>query len=486
MAQGCALERDTYFDSVMLMGVAARLNERAGVRSASLMMGTETNKRLLRDAGLLTAEGEAASANDLIIAVDGEDVDAALADARRLLAADDTPGGEPEAAARPRSLVQAVAEQAADVALISTPGAYAAAEALKAVRLGLHVFLFSDNVSVEDEIALKRAGRERGRLVMGPDCGTAIIDGVGLGFANAVRPGAIGLIGASGTGTQQVSTLIDAAGLGISQAIGVGGRDLSEAVGGASMLQALEILEADPATEVIVLISKPAAPAVADRVLERAAATGKPVVACFIGAQGDDVAGTLEDAARAAVELAGGDWPVAETARPAAARGGVLRALFAGGTFAYEAQALLAERPVAHALDGYAPGRPVTLPGTDLVLDLGDDEYTVGRPHPMIDPSTRVEVLEAALADERTGAILLDVVLGYGASDDPAEPLAAAIEQAADAPPVVAFVVGTDADPQDRAGQERRLRDAGAVVAPSSTAAIRLAIDLVTGAPLHA
>jgi FdrA protein len=500
MPTGCLVERNAYFDSVVLMRIAAELNGRPDVTSASLMMGTDANKALLRDAGLLTAEGEAAGANDLVIAVAAQDgnLPELLDAARALLDSGTGPakGGTAEER-RPRTIAEAHAEAPANLAVISTPGAYAAAEALKALRLGTHVFMFSDNVPVEHEVMLKREAAERGLIVMGPDCGTAVINGLPLAFANEVRRGDVGLIGASGTGLQQISTLIDRGGAGVSQIIGVGGRDLSEDVGATSMLAALDALAADPATAAIVLVSKPPAERVATTVLARAAEAGKPVVACFLGADittdapGVHVAPTLEDAARRVLELRGAEEGLDATAAPSEqlALGldperHLLRALYTGGTFAYEADFLLADAldAVDHGVEGFVPGQPVRLPERHLVLDLGDDAFTVGRPHPMIDPAIRLEFLAAAGASTSTAVILLDVVIGHGAAADPVGPLLPLIEEIRSrpgGPVVVAFVVGTERDSQNALVQEQRLAAAGAVLAPSSTAAVRLARDLV-------
>src|SRR3954452_23426445 len=315
----CLVRPGSYFDSVVLMHVAAEVAGRPGVRNASLVMGTASNKDVLRAAGLLADEAAQAGANDLVVAVDAaEDVAAdALAAAEDALSAQTAapvPGaggaGEPR---RARTL----AEAPGGLAVISTPGRYAAAEAMKALRLGMSAFVFSDNVPLEQEIALKREAHERGLIVMGPDCGTAIVGGVPLGFANEVRAGDIGLIGASGTGLQQVSSLIDRWGAGVSQVIGVGSHDLGAVVGAVSMLDALDALAADPATAVLGLVSKPPDPGVAERVLARAAACGKPVVAAFLGAASDGapdgvtMAATLEEAARLLVRASTGSEPSA-------------------------------------------------------------------------------------------------------------------------------------------------------------------------------
>jgi len=497
----CLVRSGAYFDSVVLMRIAAEIGGRDGVRTASLVMATASNKDVLATAGLLEGAAADAGPNDLVVAVDGaeEALDDALAAAEEALSAKGAPAatggaGEPRL---PRTLAEAAGpddEERGGLAVISTPGRYAAAEARKALRLGLNAFVFSDNVPLEQEIALKREAHERGLIVMGPDCGTGIVGGVPLGFANEVRAGDIGLIGASGTGLQQVSSLIDGWGAGVSQVIGVGSHDLGAAVGAISMLDALDALAADPATKVLGLVSKPPDAEVAERVLGRAAASGKPVVAAFLGADpegapdGVRMARTLEEAARLLVAASTGEDPPAASETPdlAASRGPrrLLRGLYAGGTFAYEAGLLLAPR-LGEPSDEASPptgDRDAVLPDAHLVLDLGADRFTVGRPHPMIDPAVRLDMLRAAGADPRTAVIVLDVVLGHLAAEDPAGDLAPVISEITardDAPHVVCFVVGTDSDPQDRRRQERTLRDAGAVLAGSSSAAAALAETLI-------
>src|SRR5918911_1291183 len=301
MSVACLVRPGAYFDSVALMQIASELRGRPGVRNASLAMGTAANKDVLEAAGLLAPDAATAGPNDLIVALDTDEggADEALAAAG---------GAEPR---RPRTL----AEAPAGLAIVSTPGRYAGAEALKALRLGMNVFCFSDNVPLEREIELKREAHARGLIVMGPDCGTAMVGGVPLGFVNEVRAGDVGLIGASGTGLQQISTLVDRWGAGVSHMIGVGSHDLAAAVGAISMLDALDALAADPATKVIGLVSKPPDAEVAERVLARAAAAAKPVVAAFLGAdpegapEGVTMAATLEDAARALVRALTGSEP---------------------------------------------------------------------------------------------------------------------------------------------------------------------------------
>jgi FdrA protein len=506
MAGGTRVVRNLYRDSVSLMQLSNTLGALPGIGGASVVMATDANLELLRAAGLAKGTIQAGP-NDLLIALEGKS-DKALADAFQhaesaLRAEPAQATGNGAAALAPRSIRMAVAaEPAASLALISTPGEYAAAEARKALASGLDVMLFSDNVSLEDEIALKRLARAKGRIVMGPDCGTAIVNGVPLAFANVVRRGPIGCVAASGTGLQQVTCLIDRLGSGISHAIGTGGHDLHKDVGGITMLTGIRALGADPSTKVLVLISKPPAPEVARKVLRAASAIGKPVVVNFVGAAPGSISGknlypaqTLEDAAHTAVALAQGRKPSAGRGRAAgtkrprfAASQRFVRGLYSGGTFCYEASMLLGE-----AFDNVWSNAPVRAEQRiqdvwksreHTLIDLGDDEFTRGRPHPMIDHRLRNERMVKEAADPQTAVILLDVVLGHGSHPDPASMMVPAIEAARKRAgkrtlAFVGSVCGTDADPQNRGRQEAALRAAGMMLAPSNAAAVRLAASLV-------
>jgi len=505
MASATRIIRGAYRDSIALMRLSAAIAELPGVEQASLVMATPANLDLLREAGLLEGVVDARP-SDVLIAVRGtgdKALAAAFDAAARGLAesaAAATGGGAPGAIA-PRSAEMALAAAPrSNLALVSVPGEYAAAEATKALRLGLHVMLFSDNVALADEIALKALARERGLLVMGPDCGTAIVNGVPLGFANVVRRGAIGCIGASGTGLQQVTCLIDQAGQGVSHAIGAGGRDLAAEVGGATTLAALAMLGADPATRVIVLVSKPPAPGVARTVLAAARVAGKPVVACFVGAEARAApernvhhAPTLADAARVAAALAAGQKPAASARWRAPARlprtaagQRYVRALYSGGTFAYEAShllgALLGEvRSNAPVREELALADPWASVG-HTVVDLGADEFTRGRAHPMIDHRLRNERLVREAADPEVAVLLFDVVLGHGSHADPALAIAPALRAARAAAAkrrqplaLVGFVCGTAGDPQGLERQTRALAEAGVILGASNAEAVRIA-----------
>lgn len=488
------IRRGAYADSIVLMHLQSSLAALPGVEDAGAVMGTAANLELLAGNELQAPEFEDVAPDDLVLVVRAESAaaaDEALGRVDELLAA--RRGGE-EAEFRPRSLSSAARLlPAAGWVLVSVPGRFAARLAGEALDLGRHVFLYSDNVPLADEVALKRRAREAGLLVMGPDCGTAIVGGVGFGFANRVRRGGVGIVAASGTGLQAIACRVHALGGGVSQAIGTGGRDLHAEVGGVTALQGLEVLRRDPETRVIVLVSKPPAPAVAGRLLAAARTSGKPVVVHFIGqprparepgrlffsAGLSEAASMAAALARKVGEIDGApsvDRKGAEAdeiqapAAPAAAEPRFLRALFAGGTLALETQQALgpllspmwSNAPIlgSEPLDAGARSRGHT------VLDLGADELTVGRLHPMIDQELRLRMLRREAADAEVGLLLLDVVLGEGSHPDPAAELAPVIEEVRAERPldVAVLMIGTDEDPQDMAVQAERLRAAGAEV----------------------
>lgn len=520
------VKRGMYFDSITLMGVARSLGELEGVEEVAAVMATPTNLQLLADASLSPFEGvtDQPGEADVLIVVRAADIahaQAALDVAEARLLHDTresySAGGMVQAR-QPRSLEEAArSHPQANVALISVPGMYAAMEAQQALRAGLHVFLFSDNVPLEDEIALKRLGSERGLLVMGPDCGTARLNGVGLGFVNMVPDGPVGIVGASGTGTQQVMCLLAQQGYGISQAIGCGGRDLSAEVGGVTTLQGLRMLQEDEATRVIVLISKPPARDVAERVLSAAAGSEKPVVAIFLGAdptswQGKyganvHLAHTLTGAAQLAASLCDDGPPAREegerdldaflstvdqsiSLKKRAGQPPYLAALFSGGTLCDEALHIWSDQlgpvysniPLNPAWRWHETG----IRQGHYALDLGADEYTRGRPHPMIDPEARLKYLRQAAGDPQTGVILLDIVLGYCAHPDPSAIYAPAIEQGLQQAEqenrrlrYIVSLCGTEDDPQRLSRQQAHLQAAGAEVYTSNVRAALRCLELL-------
>ncbi len=509
------IRRGTYYDSVVLMQLQAALVNLPHIHNAGVVMGTAANKDVLAQGNLLTDEANAALADDLIITVAGDDeaaAEAALAQIDALLTRRKSPVEQMDYL--PQSIDgAATALPEAHWVLISVPGRYAAGVAREGLRHGKHIFLYSDNVSLEDEIALKQTAAEQGLLVMGPDCGTAIVNGVGLGFANRVRRGSIGVVGASGTGLQHVTARIHQLGGGITHALGTGGRDLSQEVGAITARQSLDLLSRDPETKVIVIISKPPAQSVADDLLRLAKAGGKPVVINFIGytppphLRDDEqlhFVSTLDQTAATAVNLA--QSPISSSPNlqpfdfaqdrsptsnlPFTPTQRYLRGLFSGGTLAYEALLILQEYlPVVYSnapLDKKYKLANALHSQAHTIVDLGEDEFTVGRLHPMMDNTLRLQRLVQESQDPEVALILLDVVLGDGSHPNPAGELAPAIQEAkAEAEDryleVVAVVTGTDEDPQDMAEQIAQLEAAGATVKTNNEEAVRYVGQLLQG-----
>ncbi len=491
--------RGAYHDSAFLMRLSRDLAAAPGVAEAVVVMATPMNRQLLVDAGFAADAFASAGPLDLVIALRGAApgvIDEALAEAQRQLSGAAAPGTVSAAPGVERLdwRTALAAHPEAHLVSIAVPGPYAAFVAGRALDAGRHVFLFSDNVPLADEVRLKRRAVAAGLLLMGPDCGTAVWHGVGLGFANRVRSGPVGLVGASGTGMQEVMALLDAQDVGVSHAIGTGSRDLSAAVGGCMSEFALRLLAADADTRVIVLVAKHPDPAVAEALHAVARDLGKPVVVRYLGSaaaparDGVRYAASLDEAARWAAALAHGadiGPAVAAPAAAAAAATGRLVGLFGGGSLAAEAQCVLerAGLAVAAPTAPLRPGQP--LGGTaHLLVDTGDDVYTVGRPHPMIDQALRAALVVSVGADPAVSVLLLDLVLGDGAHADPAPELVAAVVKARESRSgpltVVCSLCGTRHDPQDRERQAQVLRAAGIVVTPSAAEAAHVAVQSLT------
>jgi FdrA protein len=491
-----------YYDSAFLMQLQRSMAGLPGVQDAGVVMGTESNKEILAHIDLLPAEARAAKPDDLIVVVRANDAaaaEAALGQLEELLTRKKSRIEQEYLPQSVETAAQMLPE--AEWVLVSVAGRYAAGVARNALRLGKHVFLFSDNVSVEDEIDLKQTASEKGLLVMGPDCGTAIIRGAGLGFANKVRLGPIGVVAAAGTGLQQVSSRIHQLGSGMTYGIGTGGRDLSEKIGAVTFRQALELLSRDEDTKVIVMVSKPPAPKVAEEVLRAARQAGKPVVVNFIGRtrgtkQLDNLyfATSLDDAARLAVELANAPQNKKASTDHNLGRFApgqrYLRGLFSGGTLAYEAQYILQDY-LPQVLANAPLNKENKLPNSLVsqahsIVDLGEDEFTVGRLHPMMDNEMRIRRLMEEASDPEVAVIMLDVVIGYGSHPDPACELAPAIENAKALAQkngryleVVAVVTGTDEDPQNLESQIQQLKAVGVWVETSNDKMVRYAGELL-------
>ncbi|MTI94694.1 MAG: acyl-CoA synthetase FdrA [Firmicutes bacterium] len=511
MAMHVVVRKNTYQDSVKLMQLTEQVKNLPGISRAAAIMGTENNKATLVRGGFNLADLEAAGPNDVLFLVEAEtkeQADAALDRYQALLDEHGQTEGAQDVGLR--SLGEAEKTlSGANLALISVPGEYAALEAFKALRSGMNVHIFSDNVPVEQEVRLKKLGQRLGLLVMGPDCGTSIIGGVPVCFANEVASGAIGIVGASGTGIQQVTVLIDRLGSGISHAIGTGGRDLSDEVGGITVGMGLDYLESDPQTKVIVLVSKPPGANTGKMIVERVKSCTKPVVLAFLGGDPELVSGAsyaaanLEEAAAMAVALESGKDAVPEmnafsrdniskilaaSAKNLTGKRRYIRGLYTGGSLADEALLILGENlsPIYSNIHHNPELRITDFQNTSghVLLDLGDDQYTLGRPHPMIDPSFRAEQLLQEWADPEVAVILCDVVLGHGSHPNPAAPLAEAVkkarEQYGESVTVVASVCGTEKDPQVLSAQESLLTDAGVLVLPSNAYAAQVAGRIIS------
>lgn len=499
------VRKNAYYDSVTLMLISKEIKEMDGVVEVLVGMGTDLNKELAGNLGLGGETLDALSANDFFIAthlLEETVMNEVTETVDRLLNQKKQSQGS---AYRPASLETALGMLPdANMALVSIAGQYAEEEVMCLLEKDLHVMLFSDNVSLDSELRLKKLAVQKGLLMMGPDCGTAIINGIPLAFANVVKRGGIGIIGASGTGTQEVSVIIDKLGEGVSQVIGTGGRDLKTEIGGLMMIQAMDALMRDPATKVLVLISKPPAKEVAEKILKKVSQTPKPVVVDFIGGDAETIALagaypciSLEDAAHKAVALLRGEtvsdfdgFSVSESWIEAFVEESVeglmpeqrhLKGLFTGGTLADEAMKLLGDSigdiysniPLSPEL-GLEHLREKA---AHVCLDLGEDQFTVGRPHPMIDPSTRSEKFETEV-DENTAVVLMDVVLGYGSHQDPAKAVAEAVTKTnarLKHPPVyIASITGTLGDPQNLEASQKTLEAVGIRVMPSNAQAVRL------------
>lgn len=516
----CQIRTSEYHDSVSLMLIAKELAKIQDVADAAVVMGTEANKSILKDAGLFTSEIASASPNDLVIAINATEDAASMAFSQLEKLLQKKQSNENQGLFRPKTLRNAIKENPeANIAVISVAGQYAVNEAWEALHRDLHVLLFSDNVSLKDEVELKQFAASKGLLLMGPGAGTAIINGVALGFANVIPHGGIGIVSAAGTGLQEVSTLLAKNGTGITQGFGTGGRDLKEEVGGIMMSLCLQTLQEDPETELIILISKPPSPVVAGKLIDQAKRSTKKTVICFLGQSNIELQNTesiimtrtLEEAAWIAAKTTG--MPLADyrdkqieekqetlthvrnLSESLNVNQKYIRGLFSGGTLCYEAQIILSDM----LLDRIYSNAPLT-PQEKLadstksqfhsLIDLGEEEFTVGRPHPMIDNDLRIRRLTQEINDPEVAVILFDVVIGYGAHRNPAQELADAIQKGLSVktekeskPVLIASVTGTDDDPQNLTKQISLLKSAGVHICDSNAAAARLSARIILSLP---
>lgn len=495
------IKENTYQDSIVLMLLSNKLSAIEGVNKVSIMMGTPANKDIFKSSGLGTLELEGAKPNDIVIVIDTDDA-AKVDEVNQAVEAElkgKAEDGVQEQKQNEASNWDRALELAKNpnLALISIPGQYAAMEAENALNNNLNVFMFSDNVAKEDEVRLKKLAQEKGLLVMGPDCGTGIIHGLPLAFTNIVNEGRIGIVGASGTGIQEVTTIINREGEGVTNAIGTGGRDLSTEVNAITMLDSIKALNQDPSVKVITVISKPPAKEVEEKVLNTLRNIEKPVVTLFLGAKPTYTeaniyhAYTLEEAARVSVQLTNDESPnykpslLENISVNLTAKQDGIKGYYSGGTLASEA-AMLVKDTLGDIAAELTPEGYVFKGGNHEIIDLGDDVYTQGKPHPMIDPSKRIEMLEASSDDPSTAVIMLDNVIGFGSHEDMASELAPTIKnilnkvkQDGRSLVVLATVVGTELDYQDYQAQIDTLQAAGAVVCETNDQMVRTALNLI-------
>ena len=495
------VKKGSYQDSVVLMLLTNEISTIEGVKKVSIMMATPANKDIFKQSGLDTEELMNASANDMVVVADIDDenlIDVIMENVETFLKKQASASAEKKGAESVKSWDKALQKlPEANLAVISIPGAYAALEADRALDEGLNVFMFSDNVSIEDEKALKEKAHAKGLAVMGPDCGTGIIQGVPVAFTNNVTPGSIGIIGASGTGIQELTTIIDRLGEGVTNAIGIGGRDLNAAIGGITMMDMIDAMEDDAAVKVLVIVSKPPAKEVRDKISNRLSNFSKPVVTLFVGEKPEYHeenfyhAYTLDEAARLAVGLVRGtEIPEAtadvdESTFYKAEDNKTIKAYYSGGTLANEAAMLIKDAMNCKVPPEDIEGYMLQLDG-NVVVDLGDDAYTKGKPHPMIDPAKRIECMQAAVDDESTGVVLLDIMLGYGSHADMAGSLIPTIKELqakADAAGrkvfFIATVCGTRRDYQGYDDAVNKLKEAGVIVCENNKLACRTAIRAI-------
>jgi FdrA protein len=502
-----------YYDSVTLMQVAKELSSMKGIMDSAVVMATAENKSIVKTSGLYTGDLHKASDNDLVIIVKADNAGILVKGFKRadeILKEKRKPVSSSSRDKNAQSLDNAMEMlEGANMALISVAGKYAGSLADKCLDKDLNIMLFSDNISLDVEIALKKKALKKNLLVMGPDCGTAIINGAPLAFANSVKRGNIGIVAASGTGLQEVSCIISNEGGGISQAIGTGSRDVKKEVGALTFLAALKDFASDDKTDVILLVSKPPHPLVMKKIILAAKNIKKPIVAVFLGGdikvKHDNfyVAKTLQEAALKAVYVAKEGKPhqakvkifdinieiekiAIEHSKNKNPKQKYLRGLFTGGTFVSESQIILKDI-LGNTWSNVPLDKKYKLKNSlnlkeNSIIDLGEDEFTVGRPHPMIDFSLRNKLIVSESKKADIAVILLDMVLGYGSNMKPIEDIMPAIKQAFKNNKklsIIASVTGTETDPQTRSKVVTALRKVGVVVVDSNASASRLAGEII-------
>lgn len=513
MASGFIVRKNQYYDSVFLMGVSNRLSRMKGVQQTAVLMASEKNKQLLADLGIQGERINSSEPNDLVVAIIADNhqiIESVLAQLDQILQVQE----ESIPISHIHTVEEGIAEKPhAGLAMFSIPGEYTYREAMKALEANLNVFIFSSNVPLEEELRLKQYALEHNLLVMGPDCGTSILSGIGIGFANVVRKGTVGVIGPSGTGLQEFTSQVHNAGHGISHAIGTGSHDLSDDIGGITTGMALKALEADDQTEVIAIIAKPPGHRTLLQLIERVKNCTKPIVACFLGEpllqlRHDNeiiLAHTIDDTVQLAIQVIDNlETPrirqlteeecelARETRKKWSTEQRYLRGLFAGGTFCYQSQQILVEKGIeVYSNAPISVKNKLAHPNQShkhTLIDMGDDFYTLGRPHPMIDGTLRKQRIIAESQDPSVAILLLDFILGYNASSDPVGDLLDAMVEAKQRRisksgdlTIVASICGTEEDPQELGLQTKMLKEAGVIVFNSNAKASLFCCELLKG-----
>ena len=472
-----------YIDSVLLMQISREIEKMQGVSKASCMVATAENISFLEMAGFHPPSG--VSGNSVIIAVEAESskkCEDAINNAINLI---DTGMVQHKTSYTLDDLPDLISTDDFPVVFISTPGEYAYDVADKSLDSGANIHIFSSNVPIEQELRLKTKGASKGLFVMGPDCGTSIIHGKGLGFSNALEAtGDIGIIGSSGTGIQELSVLMDRNGLGVSYAIGVGSNDLKESINGIMSKQALNFLK-ERCSAIAVVCKKP------DPSVERALLESMGNIPSVFISLGSDkqyssgntyVTGNIDDAVSHLMSKIGKGRKIQQEAFPKMKEPGkdrkLLRGFFVGGSLCYQAQAILHGKGIhvfsnAPADEQYRVEKDFD--NLNVCIDTGAEEYVAGKPHPMIDPVSRNSFLVRESSRNDVRVILFDIILGYGSAEDPV----AGLDKMKNGPVLVASICGTEKDSQGYQSIRKRLEDKGVVVFRSAARAAEYAASIM-------
>ena len=501
------IEKNRYIDSLETLFATTVLNDQPGIEMGYIGMCNSTFRDVITDIGLMTDEIAACSENDYVIVAEAESQEAfdlAVAEVDKSM---ETKDSGQETAEYDTTDAALAAHPEVNLVQIAVPGDCALEEAKKALNAGKHICVFSNNVPFEDEREMKELAREKGLLCMGPDCGVANINGSALVLSSINNRGPFGIVGASGTGIQHVAAILHEAGSGVTQTIGVGGNDLKDPIGGISMLMGLDALEHDPETKYIIVISRKPGEKTLPVICDKLKSLSKPCVVLFMGCEREIVEATgsvwaenLDDCGIKALQLIGVDYSLGtEEELDAIAREAVegmapeqkyVRGGYSGGTYMDEAMhAMYGEigdvwsncplNPDYQLKDSYQSVE-------NTVIDYGEEEFTLGRPHPAIDPSIRKPAVLREASDPKVAVICLDFILTPPGHPDPAgylvEDIKKAQEMAAERGGKLVFiasVLGTTADFQNIRVQEQELRDAGVIVCTSNARAARLAGKII-------